>query len=225
VKFLYDWDFPGAEREFHRALELNPNAVSTRAAYADYLIAIGQTEESIAERKGNLQIDPLALRPNSALAAGYYWAHRYDEAVVQSRRVIAMDPNHWSGHLWLGLALEQKHEFPAALGELRKAMEVSNDKIWICFVAHDMALSGDKAGARRILTDLQQFSKHSYLSPWVLAMIYPDLGDKEKAFVWLEKCYQGREHDPAFSKVWPMFDSVRSDPRFRELMRRVGLPP
>jgi tetratricopeptide (TPR) repeat protein len=224
VKFLYDWDFPGADREFRRALDLNPNSVSARADYADYLIAMGRFDESIAERRRNLQMDPLAQRPIWALSTGYYWAHRYDEAIAEARQAIEMDPNHWSGHLDLGLALEQKHQFPAAISELQKAIEVSNDKIWVSFIAHDMALSGDKAGAEKILADLQQLSKRTYVSPWLLAMIYPDLGDKEKAFTWLEKCYERREHDLVFSKVWPMFDGLRSDPRYSDLMRRIGLP-
>ena len=171
MKFLYDWDFPAAEREFRRALELSPNSLNARADYA-----------------------------------------------------IEMDPNHWSGHLDLGLALEQKHQFPEAVSELRKAMEASNDKIWVSFIAHDMALSGDRVGAEKIIADLQQLSKRTYVSPWLFAMIYPDLGDKEKALTWLERCYKRREHDLVFSKVWPMFDSLRSDTRYQDLMRRVGLP-
>jgi TolB-like protein/DNA-binding winged helix-turn-helix (wHTH) protein/Tfp pilus assembly protein PilF len=224
VKFLYEWDFAGAEREFRRALELNPNSVTARAYYADYLIAMGKADDSIAERKRNLQIDPLALRPTWALATGYFWAHRYDEAITQSRRVIEMDPHHWSGHLDLGLALEQKGEFPAALAELRKAIEVSDDKTWIAFVAHAMAISGDRVGGEKIASELQQLSKVTYVSPWAIAMIYSGTPDKDTTFAWLEKSYQGREHDLVFSKVWPMFDSLRSDPKFQNLMRRVGLP-
>jgi TolB-like protein/DNA-binding winged helix-turn-helix (wHTH) protein/Tfp pilus assembly protein PilF len=224
VKFLYDWDFPDADQEFRRALVLNPNSVSARAFYSDYLMAMGRFDESIVERKRNRQIDPLALRPLWALAGGYYFAHRYDEAVAQARKVIEMDPNHWSGHLCLGLSLEQQHRFPQAMAELRKAMEVSNDRLWVGFLAHDMALSGDKAGAHKILAELQQLSNRTYVSPWLSAMVYPDLGDREQAFVWLEKCYRGREHDLVFSKVWPMFDVLRSDPRYQDLMRRVGLP-
>src|SRR5215469_159427 len=224
VKFLYDWDFPGAEREFRRAIELNPNSVTAHQYYADYLMAMGRVDESIAERKGNLQIDPLALRPVWALATGYYWARRYDEAIDQSRRAIQMDPNHWSGYLDLGLALEQKREFPEAMTALRKAVEVSNNQTWIAFIANDMALSGDRAGAEKIVADLQQLSKRTYISPWTIAIIYSGLGDKQRAFIWLEKCYQGREHDLVFSKAWPLFDSLRSDRRYQDLERRLGLP-
>ena len=85
-------------------------------------------------------------------------------------------------------------------------------------------MAGDKAGARKILTKLEALSRHTYVSPWLFAIVYPELGDKEQAFFWLEKCYQGSEHDLVFSKVWPMFNPLRSDPRYGDLMRRVGLP-
>ena len=171
-----------------------------------------------------MEIDPLSLQPIATLATGFYWAHRYDEAIAQARKVIERDPNQWEGHLDLGLALEQKHEFSAAIEELNRAVQVSNNNMWIGFVAHAMALSGNRAGARKILADFQQLSKRTYVSPWWPAIVYPDLGDKDQAFAWLGKCYRGREHDLVFSKVWPMFDSLRSDPRYHDLMRRVGLP-
>jgi len=124
----------------------------------------------------------------------------------------------------LGLCLEQKHQFPAAIEELQKATDLSNAKIWIVFVAHAKALAGDKAAALRILADVQALSRHTYVSPWCLALVYAGLGDKEQVFLWLERSYQGREHDLVFSRVWPLFDSVRSDPRYIDLLRRVGLP-
>ena len=135
-----------------------------------------------------------------------------------------MDPNRVAGYLWLGLALEQKHDFPESIARLEKAVELSHDKSGMAFVAHARALSGDTAGARKNLGDIEQDSNHEYVSPWWIAMVYPDLGDKEKAFFWLDKAYRGREHDLVFSKVWPMFDSLRMDPRYKDLMRRVGLP-
>ncbi len=153
-----------------------------------------------------------------------YWAGRYDPAIENARSVLRIDPNHYGGHLCLGLALEQRRQFPEALVELQKAVDLSNEQMWMAFVAHAKALAGDKAGARKILADLEELSRRTYVSPWLFAIVYPDLGDKEQAFFWLEKCYQGREHDLVFSRVWPMFDSLRSDPRFQNLMRRVGLP-
>lgn len=224
VKFLYDWDFPGAEKEFLRAIALNPNSIDAHALYADFLNAMGRPDEAIAERRRNQERDPLSFDAVGGLAAELYWAHRYNETIEVTRKVLAVDPNLWSGRLYLGLALAQKHQFPEAIAQLQTAVEVTNDTMWIAFVADAKALSGDKAGARKILSDLQKLSQRTYVSPWWMAIIYSDLGDKDKALFWLEKCYQGREHDLVFSRVWPMFNRLHSDPRYQDLMRRVGLP-
>jgi TolB-like protein/DNA-binding winged helix-turn-helix (wHTH) protein len=224
VKFLYEWDFPGAEREFQRAILLNPNSVWSRAGYADFLMAMGRPEEAITQRKRNEQIDPLSTSAVGAVAWELYWAGRYDEAIEQVRKELVVSPTSYNGHLCLGLCLEQKHDFARAIEELQKAVDLSNDKMWIGFVAHARAVSGDKPGARKILAELERESHRTYVSPWWPAIVYPDLGEKDKAFFWLEKAYQGREHDLVFSKVWPMFDTLRSDPRYQDLMRRVGLP-
>jgi uncharacterized protein (TIGR02996 family) len=224
VKFLYEWDFPSAEREFQRAILLNPNSVWARAGYADFLMALGQPEEAIAQRKRNEQIDPLSTFAVGAVAWELYWAGRYDEAIQQVQKVLVVSPTSYNGHLCLGLCLEQKHDFARAIEELQKAVDLSNDRMWIGFVAHARAVSGNKRGARKILAELERESLRTYVSPWWPAIVYPDLGEKDKAFFWLEKAYQGREHDLVFSKVWPMFDSLRSDPRYQDLMRRVGLP-
>jgi adenylate cyclase len=224
AKFLHDWDFNGAEKEFQRAVALNPSSERTQNAYASFLNAMGRPSEAVAHVRVVLQINPVSLWAIDNLSAQLYWARRYDEAVEQARKSVEMDPNRVAGYLWLGLALEQKHDFPESIARLEKAVELSHDKSGMAFVAHARALSGDTAGARKILGDLEQRSNREYVSPWWMAMVYPDLGDKEKAFFWLDKAYRGREHDLVFSKVWPMFDSLRMDPRYKDLMRRVGLP-
>jgi TolB-like protein/Tfp pilus assembly protein PilF len=224
VELLYDWDFIAAEREVRRAIELNPNSVGAHGRYAEVLAATHHYDEAIVEAGRMRQIDPLAQLGSASTTAFLYWARRYDDAIAEAQAVLANDPNSYAGHLWLGLSLEQKHQFPAALAELKKAVELSNDKMWVGFIAHDLALSGDQAGARKILRELEKHSKEMYVSPWWPAMVYPDLGDKEKAFLWLQKAYEGREHDLVFSNCWPMFDPLRDDPRFKDLMQRIGLP-
>jgi TolB-like protein/DNA-binding winged helix-turn-helix (wHTH) protein/Tfp pilus assembly protein PilF len=224
VEFLYDWDFPAAEKEFQRAISLNPNSIAAHGGYSDFLNAMGRPDEAIAERVRIRQIDPLSLSAIFAIGWEEYWAGRYDPAIEKARTVLAVDPNHDRAHLTLGLCLEQKHQFPAAIEELQKAADLSNDKMWMVFVAHAKALAGDKAGALRILADLQVLSRQSYVSPWCFALIYAGLGDKERVLFWLERSYEGREHDLVFSQVWPFFDSIRSDPRYVDLLRRVGLP-
>ena len=224
VKFLYEWDFAGAGKEMQRALELNPNSSYAHRSYADFLIAMGRPEEAIAEIGKLRALDPLDLDATSRMAGELYMARRYDEAIVQARQVLAQNPNSDEAHLWLGLALEQKHALADAIEELNKAAELSNNGMWIGFVARAQALAGDKAGAQQMLRDLQRLSHRTYVSAWWFAVIYTGLGDKDQVFVWLEKAYQGREHDLAFSNAWPMFDSLHSDPRYQDLIRRVGLP-
>jgi TolB-like protein/DNA-binding winged helix-turn-helix (wHTH) protein len=224
IEFLHDWDFVRSEKEFRRAIELNPNSVTTHAGYVDFLTAMGRADEAISEERKNLEIDPLSLRAITRLAGTLYWSRHYDESIELERKVLAIEPNLFDGHLWLGLSLEQKREFPAAIAELEQSVKLWNDNSWIGFVAHARAVSGDKAGAYRILEDMERRSKETYVSPYWPAIVCSGLGENDKAFYWLEKAYQGREHDLVFSRVWPMFDSLRSDPRYRTLMRRVGLP-
>jgi TolB-like protein/Flp pilus assembly protein TadD len=225
VTYLYDWDFPGAEKEIQRTIQLNPNSVSAHASYADFLNLMGRYRESIDEARRRQRIDPLSLSAATQIAVELYGARRYDECIEQTRRVLASNPNSHGARLYLGLALEQKNDFPEAIAELNKAVELSNDKMWIGFVAYAKTRSGDKTGARRIVRELELISNRSYVSPWWLAMIYFGLGERDQALFWLEKSYEGREHDLVFSNVWPMFDSLRSDPQFKDILRRVGLPP
>ena len=220
VKFLYDWDFAGAEREFELALQLNPNFVQAHTDYSGFLNAMGRPVDAIARVQQTVQIDPLSLAAISDVAWELYWARRYDEAIEQARKVAEINPNFYPAHVCLGLAYEQKRDFASAIAELKKATGFCRDK---CFglIGQVSALSGDRAAALRAL---QQLKRRPYVSPWLVAIVYTELGDKNQAFVWLEKAYEGREHDLAYSNVWPMFDSLRSDPRFQDLMRRIGLP-
>ncbi len=224
VKFLYDWDFPAAEKEFKRAIVLNPNSIGAHAGYSDFLVAMGRPDEAIAEKVRNRQIDPLSLSAVMGIGWTQYLAGRYDLAIENASRVLAVNPNSHLAHLCLGLSLVQKRQFSAAILELQKARNLSNDEVWIDFVAYAKAQAGDKRGAQKILADFRKLPRETYFSPWGFAMMYAGLSDKDQAFIWLEKCYEVRDHDLAFSKVWPVFDTLRSDPRYKDLMHRVGLP-
>jgi TolB-like protein/DNA-binding winged helix-turn-helix (wHTH) protein/Flp pilus assembly protein TadD len=220
VKFLFEWDFLGAEKEFELAVQLNPNSVRAQSVYASFLNAMGHPNEAIARVGEGLQVDPLSLSTITNVAWELYFARRYDEAITQARKVEEIDANYFPAHVCLGLAYEQKRDFAAAIAELQKAVGFCRVKCY-GLIGQVSALSGNKAAAHQALKELQ---RRSYVSPWLVAIVYAELDDKERAFLWLEKAYQGREHDLAFAKVWPMFDSLRSDPRYQDLMRRVGLP-
>ena len=218
--FLYDWDFAQAEREFRLALQLNPNSVRAQNDYAGFLNAMGKPDEAVATVRRALQNDPLSLGAMTSVAWQLYWARRYDEALVQVQEVLQLNPKFEPAHFCLGLVYEQQHNFASALAEIDRAPSLCNGGKCFGLQGQVLALSGDKRGA---LEALRQVQRRSYASPWHAATIYANLGDKEQSFVWLEKCYQTREHDLVFSRLWPMFDSLRSDPRYEDLMRRVGL--
>lgn len=220
VKFLYDWDFPAAEKEFQLALQLNPNSVAAQSSYAGFLNAMGRRNEAIARIEHTLQLDPLSLAAITDVAWQLYWAGRYDEAIEKARKVTELDAAYFPAHVCLGLAYEQKHDFTNAIRELESATGFCRDK---CFglIGQVSALAGDRRGA---LDALQKLRQRQYVSPWLVAIVYAELHERDQAFFWLEKAYRDREHDLVFSNVWPMFDSLRSDPRFQDLMRRIGLP-
>jgi TolB-like protein/Flp pilus assembly protein TadD len=224
VYLLYDWDFLAAEKEVRRAIELNPNRISNYSDYAEVLLATGRHDEAMQQIRRKEEIDPIAAKKSHSRAALLYYAKRYDEAITYAQSALAADPNAFHVHLWLGLALEQKQHFAAALAELKKAVELSNDQQWIGFIAHDLALSGDEAGARKILGQLEATSKRTYVSPWWMAIVNSGLRDKEKTLYWLERAYEGREHDLVSSNCWPMFNFLRDDARFKDLLHRIGLP-
>ena len=224
VAFLYDWEFERAEKEFRRAIELNPNSADAHAGYSDFLAAMGRGDEAISQRKKNIENDPLSVEAIAELARVLYWTRHYDEAITEARKVLTIGPDLLRADVFLGLSLVQKGEFPEALVELEHSVSLWKDDSWIGFVAYAKAASGDKAGAYRILGDLERRSKKHYVSPWWLASIYSGVGNKEKALFFLERAYEGREHDLVFSKAWPMFDNLRQDARYRDLMKRVGLP-
>ena len=220
VKLLYDWDFSGAAKEFQLALELNPSSVRAHNAYAEFLSAMGRSNEAVEHARQGLDVDPLSLSATTNLAWQLYRARRYDEAIVQAQKVAEIDPNFFPAHVCLGLSYQQQRNFSSAILELQKASGFCRDQ---CFglIGQVSAMSGDRPAAFRAM---QQLQRRTYPSPWLVAVIYAQLNDKDRAFEWLQKAYEGHEHDLVFANAWPLFDNLRSDPRYQELVRRVGLP-
>jgi len=220
VKFLYDWDFPGAATEFRLALKSNPSSVRALTAYADYFGAMNRHNEAIEFLRQALEVDPLSLDATQRLAFALYMARRYEEAVAEAKKLVEIAPKFAAAHVPLGLAYEQQRRFSEAIEELRNASGQCRDR---CFglIGQVSAMAGDRQGA---LEALRQLQGRAYASPWLVAVIYAQLNDKERAFAWLEKAYEGREHDLVLAGEWPVFDNLRADARFRDLLRRIGLP-
>jgi len=220
----YAWDWAGAEREFQRAIELDPNYATAHHWYAILLSATGRSEQAIVSLKRAQELDPLSLIISADVGLQLHFARRYDEAIEQVRKALEMDPNFAAGHRPLGMAYEQKAMYQEAIAEFQKALAVSRGNPFaLGSLGHAYAVSGNREQARQTLSDLRELSKRRYVSPFDSAVIYAGLGDKERALEWLEKAFDDRSLEMIFLKVDPRFDSLHADPRFAGLLRRMGL--
>jgi serine/threonine protein kinase/Tfp pilus assembly protein PilF len=221
---LYDWNFPEAEREFKRAIELSPNYPNAHDGYGFYLKAVGQHEEAIGECQLIQQLDPLSPFAHVSLGWAYYFARQYDLAVYQCKKALEMDGHFAFAHWHLGLVYLQQGKLDAAISALSKSVTFSDSGL--AFEAHlgfAYAVAGKRTETAEVLADLRENAKHSYVSAYYFAIIYLGLGEVDKAFKWLEKAYEERSGFMPFLKVDPIVDGLRADSRFADLLRRVGL--
>ena len=220
---LFEWNWDAAEKEYLRAIALNPGYATAHQWYALQLSLLGRFDEAIAEMRKAESLDPLSLIISANMADVLFAAHRYDEAIQQSRKAIDMDPNFAISHYELGQALAQKKMYNAAIAELQKANELSGgDTTCIAVLAYAYAASGRADEALKLLNELKSRSNHRFSYAAHEALIYASLDDKDQAMALLEKAYE--DHFDALALRSPAFDSLRSDRRFRDLMRRSGLP-
>ena len=221
----YDWNWSEAEKEFKRSIELKPDNATAHQWYAiHYLTATGRLEEAVQEMKKALELEPASLVMNTFMGATFYYAGRYDEAIDQCRRTIQMDPNFAVAHWHLGLAYEQKQVLDAATEEFKKAISLSGGSpLMRAALGRAYAESQKKHEANEMLNELNELAKRQYVSAYELATIYVALGNNEQAFQLLAKAYAEHSFHLANLNVSPQFKSVRSDPRFQDLVQRVGL--
>jgi TolB-like protein/Flp pilus assembly protein TadD len=222
VKYI-DGDWGGAEEGLRESIALNPNYANAHLWYALNLSGMGRHEEALREINRALELDPLSLPINANVAFVLFLAHRYDEAAEQCRKTLDMDPTFALAHKRLGLVYEQKGMYREAVAELRQAAAYSDQNpTALAELAHALAVSGDKAEARKLLDELTQLSGRRYVSSYDLAVVYCGLGEKEQALGSLEKAVE--QHDfIVWMKLDPRLDPLRPDPRFADLIRRVGL--
>src|SRR5262245_55554354 len=219
----FNWDWTAAEQEFKLAIELNPNYAYAHDCYASFLVSKGRTEEAIAETNRAQELDPFSLAISVKRGFILENARRYDEAIEQLRRVIAMDQNDYQAHWFLGHTYAASGRFDEAIAASEKAAALSRTPGALGFLGMCYGLVGRKAEANKILNELLELSRRRYVTPPALANVYIGLGDKDQAFLWLEKAYQDRSNYLAYLKVFPGCDSLRSDPRIDDLLRRMGL--
>jgi len=183
---------------------------------------MGRDDEAIAEARRGLQIDPLGLNAN--LGSVFVFTHQWDKAIEQLRSSIDLDPNNWFDHYFLGRAYVQKGRFPEAIASLKQAISLGGTtEVWAS-LGHAYAASGKRKEAQKVIEQLRELSVHEYVAPYNIAVIYAGLGEKDEAFVWLNRAFQERSYLLTYLTVDERLNNLHSDPRFDELRHRVGLP-
>ena len=221
--WYYDFDFPQANREFQRAIELNPNYATGHQQYGNNtLSALGRFDDAIAEGKRAVELDPLSLVINADLGMNYHYARRYDEAIAQLRKTLEMDPGYYYAHVDLGQVFAAKRTFDQAISEYQKARALNDDPFVLGLLGHAYASSGNKREALKILEQLKEISRRRYVSMYSFAIVYLALGDKQEALRWLEQCYQDRAGaDIGWIRVDALVDPLRGDPRFEAVAEKI----
>ena len=222
IAFWYEWDWPAAEKHWRRANELDP---AYPAKYPIYLIAMGRDDEAIREQNIMLKREPLDLLASIDLAGILLAAGQIDKSIEQSRKALEIDPNFWWSYQLLGLAYEAKKQHPEAIAAMEKSRQLDVNPSSLGYLGYVYAAAGRTEDARRVLEELRELSKRHYVTPYFFASIHSALNEKDEAFEWLERAYRDRSYRMATLSVknWGV-DNLRSDPRFKAMLKRLNLP-
>jgi tetratricopeptide (TPR) repeat protein len=224
VLFEFDWDWSGSERESKRAIELNPNLMYARLGYSMFLQTQGRHEEGIIHAKRACEIEPLSWFARLILGGAYFFARDYDQAIQHFQLALNLYPDYIRAHYYLGRAYVQKRMFEEAVTEFNAAIDISNgESNYVAALGYAFAAEGKRMQAEEILEKLNVLSQNTIVSSLSLAMIYSALGDKEQALDRIEKGIEEREEKVAYIKVDPAFDSLHAEPRFIDVLKKIGL--
>jgi TolB-like protein/DNA-binding winged helix-turn-helix (wHTH) protein len=229
VKFVYDWDWAGAEEEFKLAKELNPNYETAPFWYAVELIWEGKFEQGLAEMRRARELAPASPLISAFSGMAFYQARKYQEAIRQLQEAIQLDTTQSAPHLWLGLTYLSLGIQDKAIAELEKGAELSRSRqirvtAALSRLGYGYGVIGRHKQAEAIIRELMEISKSQYVSPLHIAIVYLGLGNKDQALIWLKKGFEDRSYEMAVLKVDPRFDSLRSEPRFQDLLRGMHFP-
>jgi TolB-like protein/Tfp pilus assembly protein PilF len=226
VSFTYDGDWSAAGKHFEQALALNPIYSGAHTFYAFYLNSLGRSEEALAVAKRALDLDPASPAVSHSLAVQLYLARRFDQAIEQAHNTLEMDANFAISYQLLGEVHVSKGLYREGLLALEKFSALSRTSaISRALVGYSHARLGERSAALRIIEELTSASKHSFIPAFLYALVYAGLEDKDQAFGWLEKAYEERFNRLAYLKQDALWDPLRSDPRFIDMLRRLGIPP
>jgi len=220
----FEWNFADADKEFRRAITLNPNYATAHHWYGfGNLQSEERFDDAIRELKRAQELDPFSLIINTDLGLTYINAGQYDQAIEQVRKSLEMDQDFYYAHWCLGLAYAMKGSFREAQTEYEKSLQLNDDPYVLAMLGHLFAMLGKRDQALKILRQLEEISRQRYVPTYGFAIIYAELNEKDQAFQWLEKGYQERSTHMIGVKYDPLLKNLRSDPRFAELARRVGV--
>jgi serine/threonine-protein kinase len=224
IRTFYEWDWLDAERDFKQGIRLNCNSVKGHHWYACSLTSQGRFEEGFGEMKLAHELEPFSLIINRDIGRHYYFLRRYDQAIDKCCKTLETDPSFFLAHFYLIPAYEQKGMFEEAINELQKAIALSGGSAAMtALLGHVHAVSGRRDEALEVLKELKEKSEREYVPSYYFALVYLGLDEKDQAFKWFERAYRERSTHLVWLKVDPIFDGLRSDPRFTELIRRIGL--
>ena len=226
VSYMYDWDWPAAGKHFEQALTLNPAYSRAHTFYPFYLSSLGRSEEALAVAKRSLDLDPASPAVNHSLAVQFYFARQFDQAIEQAHKTLELDPNFAISYELLGEVYVSRGMYREGLSELEKYSALSRGRAMsLALLGYAHARLGERSQALRMLEQLEATSKERYTPAFSFAVVDAGLGEKDQAFAWLEKAYGERTSRLGYLKVEPLWDPLRPDPRFADLVRRIGLPP
>jgi serine/threonine protein kinase/tetratricopeptide (TPR) repeat protein len=225
VLWLHDWRWPEAGNEFKRSLALNPSHPTASHWYAEYLMTMGRHADAIERMKNSQELDPLSLIISVALGWAFYMARRYDDAIEQFRRTMELDQNYPVTYWILGLVLRKMGRYELAISEGVRGVKLSGGSpLMKAALAQTLATAGKQAEAIKILDELTEWAKEKYVAPYFFAGIHAGLGEEDRGMEYLEKSYEEHSHWLMYLHMDPGMDSLRSNPRFQNLLRRIGLP-
>jgi TolB-like protein/Tfp pilus assembly protein PilF len=222
IQFNYDWDWAGAEREFKSALELGDLA-HTNHWYSHYLLSLGRDAEALAQSQLALELESFDPTINQNLGWYYLFTRQYDKAVEQLQATLDLHPDFYPAHIILGLAYVHSRQYDQAVATFQQAVKLEDLPPAVAFLGYGYAMAGAADKSKEVLDRLFEQSAEHYVSPYDIARMYVARGDKDAAFTWLQKAFEERNEWMTMLKVNPELDSLRDDPRFEVLLRRVGL--
>jgi TolB-like protein/Tfp pilus assembly protein PilF len=225
VRLHYEWDWPGAEAAFERAIELGPQRATTRHWYSFYLSAMGRSEQALMQATRARELDPLSLIVNANLAQVHYYGRRFQDTMAAAQMLRDVEPGFAVGRFWLGAAHAANDNFAEAITEYEAfAAHGGGRTRALALIAHAQARSGQGEAARRTLEELRAHAARQPVAAFHFVLAHVGLGERDEAFAWLEKAYQDHDDQLAYLGVEPLLDPLRSDPRFDTLLRRLRLP-